>query len=69
MIAAYVFQVEEDEKLKKRKERFGILTGAAAVGAADTEVAFSSFISFNKLGQSEVKFVLHRTMASLANKK
>ncbi|XP_071017300.1 SAP domain-containing ribonucleoprotein-like isoform X3 [Oncorhynchus clarkii lewisi] len=30
--------VEVDEKLKKRKERFGILTAAAAVGAEDSEV-------------------------------
>jgi hypothetical protein len=33
-----VLQVEVDEKLKKRKERFGILTAAAAVGAEDSEV-------------------------------
>uniref|UniRef100_A0A4W5MSI1 THO1-MOS11 C-terminal domain-containing protein n=1 Tax=Hucho hucho TaxID=62062 RepID=A0A4W5MSI1_9TELE len=30
-------EVEVDEKLKKRKERFGILTAAAAVGAEDSE--------------------------------
>ncbi|XP_029631479.1 SAP domain-containing ribonucleoprotein isoform X3 [Salmo trutta] len=29
--------VEVDEKLKKRKERFGILTAAAVVGAEDSE--------------------------------
>lgn len=34
------FQIEEDEKLKKRKERFGALTNAGSVGAADTEVCF-----------------------------
>lgn len=31
-------QVEEDEKMKKRKERFGIVTSAASVGADDSEV-------------------------------
>lgn len=31
-------QVEEDEKLKKRKERFGIVTSAASAGADDSEV-------------------------------
>lgn len=33
-----MLQVEVDEKLKKRKERFGILTAAAVVGAEDSEV-------------------------------
>lgn len=34
------FQIEEDEKLKKRKERFGVLTNAGSAGAADVEVGF-----------------------------
>lgn len=33
-------QMEDDDKLKKRKERFGILTGSSSAGAADTEVEF-----------------------------
>lgn len=33
-------QIEEDEKLKKRKERFGILTSASPGGAEDAEVLF-----------------------------
>lgn len=40
-----LFQIEEDEKLKKRKERFGALTNAGsagAAGAADVEVRFLS---------------------------
>lgn len=32
--------MEEDEKLKKRKERFGILTSAGSGGADDIEVTF-----------------------------
>lgn len=39
-------QVEEDEKLKKRKERFGIVTSAASVGADDSEVQRLSPHSF-----------------------
>uniref|UniRef100_A0A671PQS4 SAP domain-containing ribonucleoprotein-like n=1 Tax=Sinocyclocheilus anshuiensis TaxID=1608454 RepID=A0A671PQS4_9TELE len=31
-------QIEDDEKLKKRKERFGIVTSAASAGTNDTEV-------------------------------
>ncbi len=31
-------QIEDDEKLKKRKERFGIVTSAASAGASDAEV-------------------------------
>lgn len=38
------FQIEEDEKLKKRKERFGALTNAGSAGAADTEVCFLIFL-------------------------
>lgn len=38
------FQIEEDEKLKKRKERFGILTGGGSTGLDDVEVTF--FFSF-----------------------
>ncbi len=34
------FQIEEDEKLRKRKERFGALTTAGSAGAADVEVCF-----------------------------
>lgn len=34
----FVSQVEDDEKLKKRKERFGIVTSAASAGAEDSEV-------------------------------
>lgn len=37
-----LFQIEEDEKLKKRKERFGALTNAGSAGAADVEVRFLS---------------------------
>ncbi len=31
-------QIEDDEKLKKRKERFGIVTSAASAAANDSEV-------------------------------
>lgn len=31
-------QIEDDEKLKKRKERFGIVTSAASAAASDSEV-------------------------------
>lgn len=34
------FQIEEDEKLKKRKERFGILMSAGSTGLDDVEVTF-----------------------------
>lgn len=34
------FQIEEDEKLKKRKERFGALTSASSATSADVEVCF-----------------------------
>ena len=34
----YLFQIEDDEKLKKRKERFGALTNAGSAGAGDVEV-------------------------------
>lgn len=41
--------MEEDEKLKKRKERFGALTSGGAAGSADTEVGvLSSFITAQK---------------------
>lgn len=43
------FQIEEDEKLKKRKERFGALTSAGSAGSpgsADVEVCFLSIPSF-----------------------
>lgn len=36
--------MEEDEKLKKRKERFGILTSAA--GAGDVEVTIFIYYIF-----------------------
>lgn len=36
------FQVEEDEKLKKRKERFGALTSASSATSADVEVCLLS---------------------------
>lgn len=32
------FQIEEDEKLKKRKERFGVLTSGGSAGLDDVEV-------------------------------
>ena len=34
-------KVEEDEKLKKRKERFGAQTAASSVGGAEVEVVSS----------------------------
>lgn len=44
-------QVEDDEKLKKRKERFGIQTGASSVRAGDVEVNFHLyFLTGNETG-------------------
>lgn len=37
-------QLEEDEKLKKRKERFGALTSGGTIGSGDVEVTFYFFV-------------------------
>ena len=43
-------KVEEDEKLKKRKERFGAQTAASSAGGAEVEVACSpGWTSINHL--------------------
>lgn len=42
----FFFQIEEDEKLKKRKERFGGSVVAGSVGSAEVEVGFSPFFKF-----------------------
>lgn len=49
-----LFQIEEDEKLKKRKERFGALTNAGSAGAADVEVRVTS-ATFPHAVKSDVK--------------
>lgn len=45
-------QVEDDEKLKKRKERFGIQTGVSSVGAEDVEVNVHLYFITVKLNRT-----------------
>lgn len=47
----FYFQIEEDEKLKKRKERFGVTAAAGVAVSADVEVNLRSLqmlVSFVK---------------------